>query len=166
MSDTRQLISYYYCLHRDEIVDFVALRIKDEDEAKDIVQDLFLRLINGHQLTTIQTLPGLVYTMARHLIADYYRHRHTYEAYEYYVRRSDHTDETVESVFSARQIMERLERSLAYLPEDCRKAYRLHIYDGMRVSEISKELGEDYKRIENRLGLARKVVRHQLKACV
>ncbi len=33
------------------------------------------------------------------------------------------------------------------------------IYDGMKVSEISKTLGENYKRVENYLGAARKEVR-------
>ena len=36
----------------------------------------------------------------------------------------------------------------------------------MKVSEISQTLGEDYKRVENQLGHARKVVRQYLRACV
>lgn len=160
------IIAEYYRSHRDEIVDFVALRIHDKDEAQDIVQDLFLRLLNGHRLTTEQTLPCLVYTMARHLVADYYRRRHVYEEYEHYIRRSDDCDETMESVFSARQIIEHMEHSLARLSEDCRDVYRLHIYGGMKVSEISQQLKVSYKKVENQLGLARKTVRQYLKVSV
>ena len=165
MTDQTIIGAYYQC-HRDEIVDFVATRIKDRDEAQDIVQNLFLRLLSGHQLTTEQTLPCLVYTMARHLVADYYRRRRVYEEYEHYIRRSDDCDETMESVFSARQIMERMEHSLARLSEECREVYRLHIYGGMKVSEISQQLNVGYKKVENQLGLARKTVRQHLRACV
>jgi RNA polymerase sigma-70 factor (ECF subfamily) len=42
----------------------------------------------------------------------------------------------------------------------------LHIYNGMKVSEISQQLSLPYKQVENRLGIARKTVRQQLKACV
>ena len=160
------VIADYYTRHRDEVVGFVAVRIGDADEAQDMVQNIFLRLLDGHHLTTEVTLPCLVYTMARHMVADYYRRRRVYEEYEHYIRRGDSTEDRVESIFSARQVMERMERSLARLPEKCRQVYRLHIYDGLRVSEISVQLGEPYKSVENRLGQARRVVRQQLRACV
>jgi len=62
------------------------------------------------------------------------------------------------------EIIEQMERGLARLPENFREVYRLHIYDGMKVSEISVFLGDSYKSVEYRLGTARKVVRGYLKA--
>ena len=160
------LTTNYYHEHRDEIVNFVAMRIQDKAEAQDIVQDLFLRLLDGHRVTTEQTLPCLVYTMARHMVADYYRRRRAVEHYEHYIRRNNGADESMESVFSAREIMERLERGLTRVPENCREVYRLHIYDGMKVGEISRQTGEGYKSVEYRLGTARKVVRAYLSKAV
>ncbi len=160
------LTTNYYHEHRDEIVNFVAMRIQDKAEAEDIVQDLFLCLLDGHRVITEQTLPCLVYTMARHMMADYYRRRRAVEHYEHYIRRNNGVDESMESVFSARQVMERMEFTLARLPEQCCKVYRLHIYGGMKVSEISKELNANYKHVEYQLGIARKAVRNHLKNCV
>lgn len=160
------LTTNYYHEHRDEIVNFVAMRIQDKAEAEDIVQDLFLCLLDGHRVITEQTLPCLVYTMARHMVADYYRRRRAVEHYEHYIRRNNGADESMESVFSAREIMERLERGLARVPENCREVYRLHIYDGMKVGEISRQTGEGYKSVEYRLGTARKVVRAYLSKAV
>ena len=130
--NNNQLISNYYSEHRDEIINFIAVRIMDATEAEDIVQDIFLRLLRGHHLMTPDTIPALVYTMARHAV----------------------------------QIVERMERSLARLPKACCEIYRLHIYDGMKVSAIAKELSLPYKQVENRLGQARKAVRQQLRCCV
>jgi RNA polymerase sigma-70 factor (ECF subfamily) len=107
----------------------------------------------------------LVYTLARHAVADYYRKRRVYEEYEHYIKKSDSTTE-MESVISAQQLIERMEHSLARLSEECRTVYRLHIYNGMKVSEISQQLSLPYKQVENRLGVVRKTVRQQLKACV
>ena len=59
MSNQQLIISNYYAQHRDEIVDFITVRITDADEAEDMVQDLFLRLLRGHQLITPVTLPCL-----------------------------------------------------------------------------------------------------------
>lgn len=164
--NNQEIITNYYHKHRNEIVDFVAVRIQDKVEAQDIVQDLFLRLLNGHKLTTEQTLPCLVYTMARNRVADYFRRLHVFEEYEHYIRRRDNSDSPMESVFSARQVLERMEFTLARLPEECRKVYRLHIYGGMQVREISEELNENYKHVEYQLGIARKTMRKHLKACI
>ena len=160
MSNQQLIISNYYAQHRDEIVDFITVRITDADEAEDMVQDLFLRLLRGHQLITPVTLPCLVYTMARHSIADYYRRRRVRDEYEHYMKNSDSIGE-MESVISARQLMERMERTLARLPEACGRIYRLHIYDGLKVSDIAQQLELPYKQVENRLGQARKAVRRQ-----
>jgi RNA polymerase sigma-70 factor (ECF subfamily) len=108
-------------------------------------------------------LPALVYTITRNLITDYYRRRHTYEAFEHFIQGSSEEDDSMESVFSARELTELLERGLARIPENCREIYRLHINGGMKVSEISQTLGEGYKSVEHRLGTARKAVRQYLR---
>lgn len=166
--NNNQLISNYYSEHRDEIINFIAVRIMDATEAEDIVQDIFLRLLRGHHLMTPDTIPALVYTMARHAVSDHYRRRRVYEEYEHYIQTSDFKPQTsdIESIYSALQIVERMERSLARLPKACCEIYRLHIYDGMKVSAIAKELSLPYKQVENRLGQARKAVRQQLRCCV
>lgn len=170
MQVNNQLLSNYYSMHRDELVSFIAVRTVDAIEAEDIVQDIFLHLLRGQHLITPQTLPSLLCTMARHAVCDYYRRRHVHEEYEHYIQTSDFScqtsDDSVESVFSAHQLMERMERSLARLPKACCEIYRLHIYDGMKVSDIAQELSLPYKQVENRLGQARKAVRQQLRKCV
>ena len=164
--NNNQLLSNYYSEHRDEMVNFIAVRIIDVDEAQDMVQDIFLRLLRGQQLITPQTLPCLVYTMARHSVADYFRRRRVYEEYEHYIVNSTDSIGEMESLINARQLMERMERSLARLPKACCEIYRLHVYDGMKVSEIAQQLSLPYKQVENRLGQARKSVRFQFKACI
>lgn len=157
------LIETYYTDHRDELLAFVSSRLGGSEESEDIVQNVFLRLLTTNKMITVVTLPALVYTMTRNLITDYYRRRHTYEAFEHFIKGSSEADDSMESVFSARELTELLERGLARIPENCREVYRLHIYGGMKVGEISQTLGEGYKSVEHRLGTARKVVRQYLR---
>lgn len=158
-----KLITNYYIAHRDELLAFASSRLGDSRRAEDIVQDVFLRLLSTDKMITEVTLPALVYTITRNLINDYYRRHTTYEQYEHYIKGVCSEVTTMESVFSAFEIMERLERGLVRLPENCREIYRLHIYGGMKVGEISRELGEGYKSVEHRLGTARKVMREYLR---
>ena len=161
-------------MHRDELISFIAVRIHDVYEAEDMVQDIFLRLLRDKHTAFLSPLTSdlspLIYTMALHAVSDYYRRAHVYEEYEHFIKTSDlrlqTSDDDTESIFSAQQIMERMERSLARLPKACCEIYQLHIYEGMKVSAIAKELSLPYKQVENRLGQARKAVRQQLRECV
>ena len=156
-------LTNYYVTHRDELLAYVSSRLGHSVEAEDIVQNVFLRLLTSDKLITDLTLPALVYTIARNMIADYYRRRTHFDDYEHYLKNNDSIDESAESILSIRDITEQLERGLARVPENCREIYRLHIYGGMKVAEISERLGESYKRVEHRLGTARKSVRQQLR---
>ena len=156
-------LTNYYVTHRDELLAYVSSRLGNSVEAEDLVQNVFLRLLTSDKMITDVTLPSLVYTITRNLIADYYRRRTHFEAYDHYLKNTDSIDESAESVLSVRDITEQLERGLARVPENCREIYRMHIYGGMKVAEISERLGEGYKSVEHRLGIARKSVRQQLR---
>ncbi len=156
-------LTNYYITHRDELLAYVSSCLGHSVEAEDIVQNVFLRLLTSDKMITDVTLPALVYTITRNLINDYYRRRSHHEAYEHYLKNTDSIDDSAESILSIRDITEQLERGLARVPENCREVYRLHIYGGMKVAEISERLGEGYKSVEHRLGTARKSVRQQLR---
>jgi RNA polymerase sigma-70 factor (ECF subfamily) len=161
-----QLISNYYSLHRAELLAYASTRLGDSDEAEDLVQNTFLRILTSDMLVTEQTLPALVFTICRNLVTDYYRHRASRHEYEHYIQGSNNGGMSMESVFYAADIVEAMERGMIRIPEHCRNIYRMHILGGMRVSEISEQTGEKYKTVENRLGLARKQMRNYLRAVV
>lgn len=158
------LITDYYIAHRDELLAYASSRLGDSMEAEDVVQNVFLRLLTTDKMISATTLPALVYTMMRHQVMDYFRRHTTFEQYEHYIKRACIEETSTESVFSVREIIEQMERGLAHLPEQFRPIYRMHVYGGMKVSEISKELGEGYKIVENRLYIARKAIRKRLLA--
>jgi RNA polymerase sigma-70 factor (ECF subfamily) len=162
----QSLISNYYSAHRDELLAYASTRLGDRDEAEDIVQNTFLRILTTNKMLTEQALPALVYTVCRNLVNDYFRRRASRFEYEHYIQCAGIGNSSMESVFFAADIVEQMERGLARIPENCRKIYRMHILGGMRVSEISAETGENYKTVENRLGLARREMRHYLSAAV
>ena len=87
--NSQDTITQYYQQHHGELLNYVISRLQGATEAEDIVQDVFLRLISSQQLITTVTLPSLVYTMARHLICDYYRRRKPRKDYEYELQMAD-----------------------------------------------------------------------------
>jgi len=161
-----QLISNHYSHHRDELLAYASSRLGDKDDAKDLVQNTFLRLLTTDKMLTEQSLPALAFTICRNLVNDYYRRRAYRQEYEHYLQGNSEGKLSIESAFYATEIIERMESGLTHIPEKCRDVYRMHILEGMRVSEISEHTGEKYKTIENRLGLARKQMRQYLRNVV
>lgn len=162
--NSQDTITQYYQQHHGELLNYVISRLQGATEAEDIVQDVFLRLISSQQLITTVTLPSLVYTMARHLICDYYRRRKPRKDYEYELQ---YTAPTVvsctESLVAIHEVEREVEQCLSRLPSICSEIYHLHLYDNMQVSDISRTLGQPYKTVEYRLGMARKEVRKRLR---
>lgn len=156
------LIADYYSQHYDELKAYVCARLQHAEEGEDIVQNVFVRLLQMDKMITQATLPCLVYTVAKNLICDYWRHRQYVEGYEHIIQRGESqvaSVQDVESVYSVREMTELLERGIARLSEKQRKVYRLNVYDGLQVGEIAAKLDINYKNAENRLGAARRQVR-------
>lgn len=158
------LLANYYEQHCDELRAFVFSRVGRSDVAADLVQNVFVRLLKTEVITSV-TLPSLVYTVMRNMITDYWRHRRFVDEYEHIIGRvwrcgGDTISE--ESVYSVQEVYSLLENGIAHLTSKQQQVYKLHIYEGKKVSEISETLHINYKTVENRLGLARKQVRNYM----
>lgn len=161
------IIEYYYHHHQAELLAFVSSRLGGKEEAEDIVQDAFLRLLQNTSPIIEGTLHALAFTIARNMIADYYRKKHWAVRYGLlpmdYRQQSVTADDEAARLLSIHEMTAFLERGLLRVPEKCRELYRMHIYDGMQVSDISQQTGENYKSVEYRLGIARKEIRNYLR---
>jgi len=162
-SEKFSIIADYYSQHYDELLGFVSKRLQYAEGAEDIVQNVFLRLLRSDKMITTITLPCLVYTIARNLIFDYWRHHQSVEEYEHFFVQQSSSEMDVASIYSATEINGILERGIARLTDRQRVIYRMNIYEGKKVSEISETLHLSYKSVENRLGSARKEIRQYVK---
>lgn len=158
---SKKLITDFYCRHLDEVKAFVSKRLGYSAESDDIVQNIFLRLLESDKMISPVTLPCLIYTIARNMTYDFWRHHASVEEYEHYIKKNSDTNGHVEerSLYSSIELNEILEHGIARLSDKQRHIYRMNVVDGMQVSEISELLHENYKSVEYRLGAARKVMR-------
>ena len=159
-NDNYSLIADFYQAHHDELVQFVTIRLGDSFMAEDVVQDVFLRLLASKQLISTITLPNLVYTIAKNLISDQWRHKQTMEQYEHYIKTTDFgTSNNLLSVYSTQEMLEIMERGMARLTQNQRTIYQMNVYGEHKVAEISNTLKINYKSVEKTLGVARKQMR-------
>lgn len=153
-------IKKYYIDHFYELRNYVRSRIRDVETSDDIVQNVFIRLLSIDGSVCTETLSKLVYTIARNLIFDYYRHKKFENEYAVYIcSMSCASQYSASTSCSIDEIHEMLECGMEKLNEKQRIIYRMNVCDGLAVSEISETLKMNYKSVENRLGLARREMR-------
>ena len=161
----RELIERFYSDHRDELLAFAGSRLGGNVcLAKDMVQEIFLRLLSDEsRVITPDTLRSLVFTMASHLIADHYRRLFYQRLHAQRMQADNQKTYSIEPAIYTRDTLTCIERRLNRLPQSTAEIYRLHLYGGMKVAEISQHLQQDYKAVEYRLGQARREVRRLLR---
>lgn len=58
----------------NELLSFVALKVKDKFAAEDIIQEVFIKVhTKSHQLKETEKITGWIYQITRNAVADYFR---------------------------------------------------------------------------------------------
>lgn len=159
----KDIIERYYREHYSDLIAYAMIRLHNNEEAADIVQEAFLKLLSELRPICEETIGNLAFTFCRNLIIDYYR-RHAIRAdVTHELPRYACSSDSAEHLLSMREITEQLEYGLAHLSQECQELYRLHVYGGMPTRDICSTTGKNYKHVEYQLGIARKHVRNYLR---
>ncbi len=161
-TDNHQVITAYYTRQRATLLEWATRRGMNADEAQDLVQDVFMRLLRSDKMITPITLPALAYQTFSHLLLDRWRHRKCIERYEHYIMGQPKSEDGL-SIISAHETNMLLERGMARLDEKCCRILRMNLMDGKKVSEIAQDLDLKYKTVENKLYFARKEIRQYMR---
>ena len=159
------LIAGVYEDMHEEIRRYIAIRIKDDDEAKDLCQDVFLRLFD-YDILAKETIRRFVYTIARNIVIDHLRHhamKQTYTSYIY--ARASRTFTHPTNQIIADDLGRHEQLHVAHLPEQRRKVYVMTRYEDKTSAEIAQIMNLEIRTVENHLFLARKEVRKMMAAC-
>lgn len=159
MSDRTSIIAICYKTEYERLVGYAERLLGSMPEAEDIVQDAFERLLQSNLLLSSDTISGLVFTIVRRLLADYFRRR----TYRLNYRPTVFYADDAADLCSLHEVEEWLERGIARLSPECQECYRLHVLGGMKISEIQLVTQQNYKQLEYQLGIARRSMRQHMK---
>lgn len=162
-----QLIADFYEKYHHSVFLYISYRINDREEAEDLSQDVFLRLMDYKQMLRPDTIKFFIYTIARNLVIDYlriYYRKREYSVYQY--DNAARCTNEVESHAIAADLLSREKGGLKMLPAQRRKVYVMSRFGERTVSEISAELNLSSRTVENHLFAARKEVREYMRQCI
>jgi RNA polymerase sigma-70 factor (ECF subfamily) len=148
------------------LANFVFRYVESQDDAQEIVQDLFFTLWRDRErLIVTGSIHDYLYAAARNRARDWLKHRRVMHRWQ---ERAVHEIDIVETEDAVDQQLIRaeeraaIERALAELPERRRAICTLRWTSGLSYAEIAQRLGISEKTVETQLNRAVRELRQRL----
>ena len=153
-----------YNRYWDKLFSIAANKLKDLDEAEEIVQDIFVSLWKRrNELGSIETLSPYLAVSVKYRVIKFLDKRNNQQKYtDHRQRVTSIADDSTEQWIEFEELRSRLAMFVADLPEKCRLVYRLSRESGYSQKRIATELGISEKTVEAHLGKALKTLRTRL----
>ena len=163
---------------RGRLLDFIRKRVSSEEDAEDILQDVFYELIETYRLMKpVEKVASWLFKVARNKIIDRYRKKKTLslenqlgfsneeegERLNFEELLEDYS-ESADSELIRNIILEALEEALEELPEAQREVFLLHEIEDRSFQEISELTGTSVNTLLSRKRYAVLYLRKKLKS--
>lgn len=137
-----ELIEGLFREHNEALIRFLLSRVRSQQEAREIAQEAYVRLLGLHQPGAVSYLRAFLFKTAANLATDRLRKDDVHErALDLPLFREFADSRTPERRVSGAQQMQRLERLLDELPPKCRQAFVLNRFYGMDFADVAREMG-------------------------
>jgi RNA polymerase sigma-70 factor (ECF subfamily) len=152
--------NYYYpglCVYAQKLVSI------PEQEAKDLVQDVFVKFWNDREKTDIRfSIRSYLFVSVKNKCFDLHRKRNTDLKVQEITKDHDITDESFDT-YVLSELETLFNKSLEKLPERCREVFELSRFNGLKNREIAAKLNLSEKTVENQVTKALHILKEELK---
>jgi RNA polymerase sigma-70 factor (family 1) len=144
------------------LVRFAESKLFNLEEARDLIQDLFMHLWRDREVLRIDiNLKSWLFANARHRIIDHIRKNVVREGYCEKLKTLSPAFHSLEEELNARELQARINNKLEELPEKTQKIYH-NRENGKTVRQIAEELNLSDQTVKNQLSIAMKHLKSSL----
>lgn len=160
--DTCAAVAPVYLEYEAKLRGFVLKRVRDKDEANDILQQLYVKLYkNCEQLPEVRNLNAWLYQIARNAVYDYYREQGRSIPIEDESRLEERFVQDAPQQESESLVLPLINM----LPPEYAEPLRLSEIEGISQKEIAERLGMSYSGAKSRVQRGREKLRDLFLEC-
>ena len=127
--------------HNQSLLRFVTARLHSAQEAKEIAQEAYVRLLNLDQPSTVSYLRAYLFRIAANLVSDRLKQRERRSRIRSFIFFEDEkTSPSPEAELNAQDDLATIQRAISELPAKCRKAFLLHRIQGMSIDDTAHQM--------------------------
>lgn len=154
------LFRHFYphlCLYATQV-------LKDPSAAEEIVQEFFVRLWEKRKETEIETsVKNYLFRAIKNHCLNYIKHNQIKNQYSQKILTERKSISADEDITSQTELFQKIEQSIAELPEKRQEIFRLNRQEGLKYREIAEKMNISIKTVETQMGLAIKTLREKLR---
>jgi RNA polymerase sigma factor (sigma-70 family) len=140
-NDHAQRISRLFSEHNESLIQFLATRLHSVQEAKEVAQEAYVRLLSLEDSGAVSFLRAFLFKTAANLAVDRIRSRNRQrQAVDAGLCDEAREAPTPDREAASAQEVEIVRRLIGELPPKCRRAFLLHRVHGAEFSEIAEEM--------------------------
>lgn len=154
--EERVAVAKLFADHRDRLQQYLRSRLANEEDAAELAQEAYLRMLRVKRVDLIRHPQAYLYRIAHNLLHELYTGRRvSIDAdFELDLLESDEPSPHELAVLAARRAM--IGQAVQELPAKCRAALLLHWHEGLTQAEIGKRMNLSRQMVQKYLsqGLA------------
>ena len=159
-----------FCIHYPRLKKFAFYILGDEDEARDLVQDVFVHAWNHFdQLDDIENLSPYLFTLLKNKCLNVIKHRAVKLKYQYHQAYFESEElyhisfgETEKFVSIQDQLYEAVEEVIRKMPPKCGQVFRLKWIEGKKHREIAEQLSISLTMVDKHLAKGMEIAKKHL----
>jgi len=154
-----------YRLYSHKLFSFIFKILKNEDEADDIVQEVFVKIWESREkLGDYKLLNSYIFTIAYNNSIDLIRKKINKNKYLEQLKNSSviQSTPTTISEIEFNELNIQVKKLIAHLPERQKQVYQLHREEGLTYPEIAEQLNISKNTVENHMVKALKYLRQNM----
>jgi len=143
----------FYMAHKQVLWQFVVAKVAAEEDAEEIVQDIFLACLDSLPLYSFRSsLKTYLYSIARHEVADYWRRKYAKRVLKVVPLIGEHV---ADELYNTEELSQKIDYVYARLDREYVCILVMKYEEGLSVKMIAKKLRLTVKATESKLWRAR-----------
>lgn len=135
--------------------------IKDKEDAKDIVSNIFEYVWNNNEiLKTPESIPSLLYTVAKTRCIDYIRHQNAINRHYEYILFENGTERDQNDTEREEQL-DKIITTIENLPNQTKLVVRKCFLEGKKYKEVAEEMGISVNTVKTHVMKAFRILRDE-----
>lgn len=153
--NTHLFIQKLFREHNTGLLKFLSRKTGDPEEAQDIAQTAYEKLIGVEAVEGLENAKSYLYQTALNLAIDRMRRQQRANNYQQIIQEQEEDGDapgfSPEQLVASKQQLERVNQALAELPKACQSAFLMHRAQQLSYREISDTLGVSVSMVEKHI---------------
>ena len=163
----RKAFEVLFLTYYPKLVFFLNGFIKDNEQARDMAQDIFLSIWNQREkLSGVKSFKAYVFKMAKNAVCNYYDHVVVTDKFIADQLAQPAGSENTEETVLASQLQSLIDIAVSQMPPQRKQIFIMSRVDGLSNAEIAEKLNINKRTVENHLTSALADIRKTISLCI